>query len=169
MSIQIKRLMLIVAAIIVVVSGCGPKIAPSTSVMDTPEYHYKTGLKYLDNDQIDEALKSFDRAVALDPKSPLGYIGRGLALGKKGDYKPAFENMSKAKGLDKGIEAHIGMIRLLSMQRAKGWMDDAESEFKAAQKKDATSAPLHYYMGMASTRSGSILTRPRTCSRLFWP
>ncbi len=149
MSIQIKRLMLIVAAIIVVVSGCGPKIAPSTSVMDTPEYHYKTGLKYLDNDQIDEALKSFDRAVALDPKSPLGYIGRGLALGKKGDYKPAFENMSKAKGLDKGIEAHIGMIRLLSMQRAKGWMDDAESEFKAAQKKDATSAPLHYYMGMA--------------------
>jgi len=149
MYTQIKHFMLIMAALIVVVSGCGPKVAPSTSVLDTPEYHYKTGLKYLEKDQIDEAMKSFDRAVALDPKSPLGYIGKGLALGKKGEYKPAFENMSKAKGLDKGIEANIGMIRLYSMQRAKGWIGEAESEFKAAQKKDPNSARLYYFMGMA--------------------
>jgi len=149
MYTQIKHFMLIMAALIVVVSGCGPKVAPSTSVLDTPEYHYKTGLKYLEKDQIDEAMKSFDRAVALDHKSPLGYIGKGLALGKKGEYKPAFENMSKAKGLDKGIEANIGMIRLYSMQRAKGWIGEAESEFKAAQKKDPNSARLYYFMGMA--------------------
>jgi len=149
MVTQIKRLILVVAALGLVVSGCGPKAAPSTSVMDSPEYHYKTGLRYLDKDQIDDALKSFDRAIALDPKSPLGYIGKGLALGKKGEFKPAFENMSKGKGLDKGIEANIGMIRLYSMQRGKGWVQDAEGEFKSAQKKDANSAPLNYYMGMA--------------------
>jgi len=149
MSTQIKLFIVLVAALALVAAGCAKKKSPPTSLMDSPEYHYTNGLKYLDKDQIDEAMKSFDRAVALDPKSPLGYIGKGLAYGKKGEYKPAFENMSKGKGLDKGIEANIGMIRLYSMQRAKGWVPEAESEFKAAKKKDPNSARLHYFMGMA--------------------
>ena len=150
MITQLKRLMLVVAAIAVVAVGCAPKSAPPTSVMDTPEYHYKNGLKYLDNDQIDDAMKSFDRAIALAPKSPLGYIGKGLAFGKKGDFKAAFENMDKAKGYEeKGIESRIGMIRLYSMQRSKDWIKDAEKEFKAAREKDPGNAALYYYMGEA--------------------
>jgi Tfp pilus assembly protein PilF len=137
MSRQIRQFIALAVVIFaLVVAGCGPKAAPSTSVMDTPEYHYGQGLKYLDKDQVDDALHSFQRAIDLDPKSPLGYIGKGLALGKKGDFKPALENMEKAKGLEtKGIEARIGMIRLLSMQRSKGWMEDAEGEYKHANEK----------------------------------
>lgn len=134
----------------VVAAGCGPKIAPPTSVLDTPEYHYKNGLKYLDKDQIEDAMKSFDRAVALDPKSPLGYIGKGLAFGKKGDFKAAFENMENAKSYQKkGIEANVGMIRLLSMQRGDDWLKKAEKEFKAANEKEQDNSALHYYMAMA--------------------
>jgi tetratricopeptide (TPR) repeat protein len=151
MSRQIRQFIALAVVIFaLVVAGCGPKAAPSTSVMDTPEYHYGQGLKYLDKDQVDDALHSFQRAIDLDPKSPLGYIGKGLALGKKGDFKPALENMEKAKGLEtKGIEARIGMIRLLSMQRSKGWMEDAEGEYKHANEKEPDNARLHYYMGIA--------------------
>jgi tetratricopeptide (TPR) repeat protein len=150
MITQFKHLMFVAFAIAVVVGGCAKKAVPPTSVMDTPEYHYKNGLKYLDNGQIDDAMKSFDRAIALAPKSPLGYVGKGLAFGKKGDFKAAFENMDKAKGYEeKGIESQIGMIRLYSMQRGKDWIDDAEKEFKAAKKKDPNNAALYYYMGEA--------------------
>jgi hypothetical protein len=149
-----KPLVFVLAALILVAAGCA-KPAPPTSVMDTPEYHYKNGLKYLDKDQIDDAMKSFERAIALDPKSSLGYIGKGLAFGKKGDFKAAFENMDKAKGYDKGIEARIGMIRLYSMQmvkesaKSRDLLKDAESEFKSAKSKDPNNGGLYYYMGSA--------------------
>jgi len=150
MFTQIKRMMVLLAAIAVVMTGCGTKTVPPTSIMESPEYHYTNGLKYLDNGQIDEALKSFDRAVSLAPKSPLGYIGKGLAFGKKGDFKAAFENMEKAEGLEeKGIESKIGMIRLLSMQRGEDWIKKAEKEFNAANDKEPNSARLNYYMGVA--------------------
>src|SRR4030067_629253 len=141
MFTRMNPLVLVLAALIMVARGCA-KPAPSTSVMDTPEYHYKNGLKYLDRDQIDDAMKSFDRAISLDPKSPLGYIGKGLAFGKKGDFKAAFDKMDKAKGYDKGVEARIGMIRLYTLQmvkesaKSKDLLKDAESVFKAGKGKD---------------------------------
>ena len=149
MSTKTKSIMVLMAAMLLLVAGCGKKTVLPTSVLETPEYHYKNGLKYLDNDKIDDAMKSFDRVIELSPKSPLGYIGRGLAFGRKGEFKPALENMLKAKGLDSGIEANIGMIRLASMERAKGWVVDAESEFNAAKKRDLNSAKLNYFMAMA--------------------
>jgi len=136
--------------------GCGPKAAPSTSVLDTPEYHYNQGLKFFAKEQFDDAMREFQRAVDLDPKSPLGYIGKGLVLGQKGDFKAAFENMDKAKSNEtKGIESRIGMIRLYSLQmvkepgKAKDLIKDAESEFKTANAKEPNNARFHYYMGMA--------------------
>ncbi len=157
MVTQIKRLILFAAALAAVVAaaGCGPKAAPSTSVMDTPEYHYNQGLKALDADRLDDAMREFDRAIGLAPKSPLGYIGKGLVLGRKNEFKPAFENMEKAKSYEaKGIEARIGMIRIYGMQMAKDQkkvgdlVKSAEKEFKSADEKEPGNPRLHYYMGM---------------------
>ncbi len=154
MFTQMKRLMVLAAVLTLAAAGCGPKAAPQTSVMDTPEYHYNQGLKALDADRFDDATREFDRAIALDPKLDLGYIGRGLVLGKKGDFKAAFESMEKAKSLEsKGIEARVGMIRLYGMQMAKDQkmvpelVRSAEKEFKSANAKEPNNPRLHYYMG----------------------
>ena len=76
MSTQIKRLMVVLVALFMTaaVTGCGPKAVPSTSVMDTPEYHYNEGLKLMDADRLDDAMREFDRAIALDPKSSLDML-----------------------------------------------------------------------------------------------
>jgi tetratricopeptide (TPR) repeat protein len=86
---------------------------------------------------------------------PLGYIGKGLVLGKKGDFKTAFENMEKANGYEtKGIEARVGMIRLYALQMAKDQkqvgdlVKSAEHEFKSANEKEPNNPRLHYYMGL---------------------
>jgi tetratricopeptide (TPR) repeat protein len=158
MFTHLKRFTVFIAALAFLaaaVSGCGPKAAPSTSIMDTPEYHYNQGLKAMDADRLDDAMREFDRAISLSPESPLGYIGKGLVQGKKGEFKPAYENMEKAKGYEtKGIEAQIGMIRLDGMQMTKDQtkvgdlMKSAEKEFKAANEKEPNNPRLHYYMGM---------------------
>ena len=157
MYTQLKRVVLLTTVIVgLIAAGCGPKAVPQTSTLDTPEYHYSQGLKYFAKDQFDDAMREFQRAVDLDPKSPLGYIGRGLVFGQKEDFKSAYENMEKAKSLEnKGIEARIGMIRLYSLQmvkepkKAKDLIKDAESEFNSANDKDPNNARLHYYMGVA--------------------
>jgi tetratricopeptide (TPR) repeat protein len=155
MNTRIKLLILVVAVLALAAAGCGPKAAPSTSIMDTPEYHYNQGLKALDSDRLDAAMREFDRALALDPKSPLGYIGKGLTLGKQGNFKQALENMEKAKDYEKkGIEARVGMIRLYSLQMAKeqkqavNLVKSAEKEFKAANENEPNNPRLHYYMGL---------------------
>ncbi len=154
MVTQMRRIFTLLAVVTALIAAGCAKPAPPTSVMDTPEYHYKQGLRYLERDQSDDAMRSFQRAIDLDPKNPVGYIGKGLALGTKGDFKAAFDNMEKAKDYDKGIEARIGMIRLYGLQmlkepnKMKGLAESAEKEFRSAVDKDPNSAPLHYYMGV---------------------
>ncbi|MFA5072756.1 MAG: hypothetical protein WC539_02485 [Nitrospirota bacterium] len=150
-----KRLIAVLAVVVLAAYGCSQKAAPSTSVMDTPEYHYAQGLKYLEKDQLAEAHREFNRAIDLAPAGPLGYIGKGLVLGKEADFTQAFAVMSKAKQYDQGIESRIGMIRLFTMQMSKEQakaatlLKKAENEFSNAIEKEPNSAPLHYYMGMA--------------------
>ncbi len=150
MMTRTTPLLLVVFTLILVAAGCGAKPAPPTSTLDSPEYHYRAGLKYLETDQVDGALKAFERAISLNPDSPLGHIGKGLALGRKGDFKSAFDSIEEGKDLDKkGVEGNIGMIRLHSMQRGEDWLKNSEKEYKEASEKEPGNGRLHYYMGMA--------------------
>ena len=59
------------------------------SDVDTPEYHYKAGMRAIDNNDYQQAMKSFQRSVDLDSKFALGFGGLGLANAKLGNNKEA--------------------------------------------------------------------------------
>jgi len=145
----ISLLLIILALAAFSFVGCaGKEPAKPVSVMDNPDHHFNNGMKFLDKGEYDNALVEFERAKALDPKYGKAYMGVGLVQGFKGDFDKAFESMKKAKGLD-GVYAHVGMIRLYSMQRAGDWLKEAEDEFEAGKKKDAASPELYFHMGKA--------------------
>jgi tetratricopeptide (TPR) repeat protein len=132
-------------------TACGAGPAKPEAALDTPEHHYLTGIRLSNKEDWNGAMQSFQRAVALDPKYAPGYAGIGLVHGAKGEYREAYKAIDKAKDLQKSpaIVAEVMKIRVLSMERGKDWLGDAEDEYKTAMKRDAQSAELHFYMGRA--------------------
>jgi tetratricopeptide (TPR) repeat protein len=132
-------------------AGCAEEPVKPEAALDTPEHHYSTGLRLLDKDDHDGAMKEFQRAVALDPDYAPGHAGTGLVYGFKGMYPEAYDAIKKAKKLqnDPMIVAQVVKIRVLAMERKEGWLEEAEDEFKDGRKKDQNSPALHFYMGKA--------------------
>ena len=132
-------------------AGCTAETVKPESVLDTPEHHYSTGIRLLDKEDYDGAMKSFQRAVAMDPKFAPGHAGIGLVYGLKGNFQDAFATLKEAKSLQDGsmIMAQANAIRVLTMERQSDWLEDAESEFKDAQKRDPSNPQPHFYMGKA--------------------
>ena len=82
---------------LLLITSCATK--PQSDV-DTPEYHFRSGMRSIDTGNYDAALNSFQRALDLDKKFVPGYAGLGLANAHLGNTKVAKKNIGKA--VDKG-------------------------------------------------------------------
>ncbi|MDD5170051.1 MAG: S-layer homology domain-containing protein [Syntrophales bacterium] len=156
--------MAFIAAVLLVVS-CGPKALKPTSEMDTPEHHFFTGMKFLEQSQYPSAQAEFGRAIELAPKFSRAYAGLGLVKAYQGDFKAAFEQMEKAwdyaKSKEEKVFVHIGYMRVNTLSKAtcakigtdceqdSSWLDKTKGEFKNAIDLDPKSSAAYYYMGMA--------------------
>lgn len=156
MKIQWKTVTSVVVALslaggVSVLTACGKAPAKPEAALDTPEHHYLTGIRLSNKEDWDGAMRSFQRAVDLDPKFAPGYAGIGLAHGAKGNFKEAYKAIEKAKDLEKPpmIVAEVMKIRVLAMERKKDWLEDAEDEYKIGMKRDPQNPELHFYMGRA--------------------
>lgn len=143
---------LITAGFLVI--SCGPKIVKPVGEMDTPDHHFYTGIKFLDQGKYSDAGKEFDQSIALDPEFSKAYAGNSLVNAYQGNFKAANDSMKKAwsyaKSDSEKIFVHICKIRLYTLRKAdKDWLDDAKGEFKKAIKIDSGSAAAYYFMGVA--------------------
>jgi len=147
----LKKFALFAVVFGLILGGCGPKPIPEESVLDTPDNHYNQGLRELKVGQVDNAAEEFQRATALDPNYPGGYVGMGLVMAEKGNFEEALSWVDK--GIDKSaqfIDGPIAKGRILTKQK-KGddWLDRAVSQFERALKIDPNSEKAYYYMGLA--------------------
>lgn len=146
---------LTVAALVVptllFIAGCGPK-ATSQSDVDSPEYHYKAGMRYLENEDYESAIRSFQRSVDLDKKFALGWGGLGLAYGLTGDLKTGRKHMDTAVGRGKknpDVRVLAGRLWIAHKDDSKRWLKRAVDEFDTALKRKDGHEPAIFWKGMA--------------------
>jgi len=132
----------------IIFAACGMKATISPmGELDTPEYNYQVGMKFLRAEQYDKAMESFKRAQGLKPKYAPAYEGMGLIYLAKGELNEAIQMMNESLKKDKEyVPAYIGKGRVLI---AMGKLDDAIDEFNEALKLDAKHPDAHFHKGEA--------------------
>jgi len=154
---------LLAAALLFV--SCTAKGVKPLNEMDTPEHHFSTGMKLLDQGQYPPAQAEFERAIQLAPAFSRAYAGLGLVKAHQNDFGDAFKQLEKAWGEASAKEektlVHVGYIRANTMSKIvcaqigpeckqdPRWLGLTKEEFEKAIALDPQSAAAYYYMGMA--------------------
>lgn len=164
---------------VVLLAGCGPKGAESTSPEDTPPNHYLRGMELVDAGRLAEAQVRFARALELDPKYTPGFVGQALVGAMNVEVQPdanhrgieldKFRSLldkgyAKAKTpADKFIVAVTG-IRVENAAKDAKWIKDAEkwhAKGRVISMIDEGALPyyrnveaLDYFMGKARFEAG---------------
>lgn len=148
-----------------IISCAPPKTAKPLAEMDTPEHHFYTGMKLLDQEQFEQAQKEFNRAIELSPRFSKAYGGIALVKAYIHDYNAAFDNLKKgwkyAKTNEEKCFIHVGYIRVNTLSKIactrigtdceqdKSWLDKCKEEFNKAIELDPKYSPAYYWMGFA--------------------
>jgi tetratricopeptide (TPR) repeat protein len=109
-----------------------------------PQYQYSMGAFYLNNNNLEEAARYFQRALALDPRHFQSLNALGLANSMKGNFAEAEKSFLKCLEISPGFSEarnNLGMV-----YQEMGFPDRAEAEFKKAVADPAySSKELPYY------------------------
>ena len=134
---------------LLLIAGCATK--PQSDV-DTPEYHFRSGMRSVDTGNYDAALNSFQRALDLDKKFVPAYAGLGLANAHLGNAKVAKKNIGKAvnKGAkDPDVLAICARAWIVMRKDEKKWFKQATNILDKALKRDKKHEGSLYYYGLA--------------------
>lgn len=179
---KIRVLMMLMVCLLLI--SCGPKARVPTSHLDTPDHHFATGMKLLDQEKFGDAQRSFELALELDPRYARAHAGVGLARAYQADYKSGFAALDKAWKYagtpEERLFIHIGHIRINTLSHAscmqvgvvckkmdKDWLDLARSEFEKAILIDPASAAAHYYMGLCYKTALDVVQASQMFSKVL--
>ena len=151
MKIKYIKSAILIAILFAFTFACGPKPIQEESVLDTPQNHYSQGMRELQNGDLDQADKEFQRAIALDPNFAEGYSGMALVAANRQDFKKAYELADK--GIDKNkksVDAHVIKGRIIAIEmKGEDWIKDAVKEYDKALEINPKSDKALFYKAEA--------------------
>ena len=123
------------------------------SAMDTPEYHFKAGMRAVDMENFTGAQTSFQRAIDLDRKFAPGYAGLGLVFAAQKNAQDAKFNVNKAAmyaNNDPDVLALNGRVWIEMRDLDRTWFNQAETQLTKALRADENHEATLYYLGLAN-------------------
>jgi tetratricopeptide (TPR) repeat protein len=99
------------------------------AILEKPDFfeaHYQRGLAYLARHEYDKAIRTFDRALQIDPKSALSLSHRGFAHGARGRFDACIADQDRALEVDASLAiayARRGAARAAKSDPAKARQD----------------------------------------------
>jgi len=109
-----------------------------------PQYQYNLGLFHLNNGNIDEADKYFNKAISLNDKYYLAYNSLGLAYSMRGDLQKSLKYFKKCLEINPGFTEARNNLGIIYQEM--GFINKAEDEFyKVLSDKTYSSKELPYY------------------------
>jgi len=116
--------------------------------------HNDLGLVLLNREQVDEALKHFQKALEINPNYVEAHSNLGLALFQKGQVQEAVAQYQKA--LEINPNSFVGHANLGNAFFKKGQLDEAVAEYEKASEIDPNYFVVHYNLGLAFFRKGQL-------------
>jgi Tfp pilus assembly protein PilF len=118
---SIARQAICAVLVLLLVSACGSAGLYQKIVLDTPPCHVQNGMQFLSMNKIDTAMVEFNRAIELNSEYSPAYMGLGLAYGRLGDFKTAYQYMEKSRikavGHEQQTAAADGLTQLNHMKK----------------------------------------------------
>ena len=124
-------------------------VKPS-SEFDNPQYHHKAGMRNIEGGRYEDAIRSFERAIALDKKFAKAHAGLAISFSLKKEKKEAKKYISRAQSLSpKSAEVLTlcGRAWICLRGQDKKWGKESEKLLKKALKREKKYEPAIYYLG----------------------
>lgn len=112
--------------------------------------YFYYGENFYDRGELDSAMIMWNKASAMDPESPLSYVGLGKAAWMKGDMAGAKGHFTKALTMSKNKNAEVmRAIAETYIQSTNKSLDEAITLLQNAIKLDGRNEDSHLLMGDA--------------------
>jgi Tfp pilus assembly protein PilF len=111
------------------------------------QYQYNMGLFYLNQGNVDEAIKFLNRVLALNPRHDLALYALGLSHSMNGNFEESVKHLQNCLKINPTLtDAHNA---LGAIYQEMGLLDQAEKEFRTAISDENYKAKDNSYYNLA--------------------